>query len=337
MPAYSTDLCERVAAARESGSPLAAVATRFGVSISFVHKLAQWQRTRGNVRAALPHRGGPAPLLTAAARQQLVACLRQQPDATRDELRVWVAALGGPAMRRATLGRAVQRLDWRRKKKHLHAAERDTERVRHQRAAFVEAVQGQDVTRFPFVDETSTKLTYGRRYGRAPGGQRVNPAVPLPSGPNVTLLAALPPRGRGAAMSGSGAVNGAVFAAYVDQVLGPTLRPGDGVVRDNLPAHNVDGLAALVEKRGARRLYLPPYSPDFNPIALAFSKLKTKLRQLQARTREALEKAIRAAVKWIRRQDARNWFAHCGLPTVATRYIDLRTALRIKSYGQSYS
>jgi transposase len=68
----------------------------------------------------------------------------------------------------------------------------------------------------------------------------------------------------------------------------------------------------LVEKRGARLLYLPPYSPDFHPIELAFSKLKTKRRQLQARTREALEKAIRAAVKWIRRQDARNWFAHCG-------------------------
>ena len=171
---------------------------------------------------------------------------------------------------------------------------------------------GQEVTRFPFVEETSTNLTYCRRYGRAPGGQRVNQAVPLHSGPNVTLIAALPPRGLGAAMSGSGAVHGAVFAASLDQVLGPTLRPGDVVVLDNLPAHQVDGLAALVEQRGARLLYLPPYSPDFHPIAWAFRKLNTKRRQLQARTREALEKAIRAAVKWIRRQDARNWFAHCG-------------------------
>jgi transposase len=196
----------------------------------------------------------------------------------------------------------------------------------------VEAVPGQEVTRFPFVEETSTNLTYCRRYGRAPGGQRVNQAVPLHSGPNVTLIAALPPRGLGAAMSGSGAVHGAVFAASLDQVLGPTLRPGDVavfaasldqvlgptlrpgdvVVLDNLPAHQVDGLAALVEQRGARLLYLPPYSPDFHPIAWAFRKLNTKRRQLQARTREALEKAIRAAVKWIRRQDARNWFAHCG-------------------------
>lgn len=115
MQAYSTDLCERVAAARASGSTLAAVAVRCGVSISFVHKVAQRQRTRGSV-AALPHRGGPAPLFTAAAQQVLVACLCQQPDATLDELRVWVAAVGGPAVSRATLGRAVQQLDWRRKK-----------------------------------------------------------------------------------------------------------------------------------------------------------------------------------------------------------------------------
>lgn len=184
--------------------------------------------------------------------------------------------------------------------------------MRRLRAAFVEAVQGLDYRRWHFVDETSTNLTYCRRYGRAPGGQRVQQAVPLHGGPNVTLLAALTPKGLGAAMTVSGAVNGAVFAAYLEQVLGPTLRRGDVVVLDNLPAHKVDGLAALVERRGARLLYLPPYSPDFNPIELAFSKLKTRLRQLQARTREALEKAIRTATNWIRRKDARNWFAHCG-------------------------
>lgn len=184
--------------------------------------------------------------------------------------------------------------------------------MRRQRAAFIEAVQGVDYRRFHFVDETSTNLTYCRRYGRAPGGQRVNQGVPLHSGPNVTLLAALTPTGLGAAMTVSGAVNGDVFAMYLDQVLGPTLRPGDVVVLDNLPAHKVEGLAALVEARGARLLYLPPYSPDFNPIELAFSKLKTKLRQVQARTREALEEAIRAATEWINAHDAQNWFAHCG-------------------------
>uniref|UniRef100_UPI000619E34D helix-turn-helix domain-containing protein n=1 Tax=Hymenobacter terrenus TaxID=1629124 RepID=UPI000619E34D len=116
MKAYSNDLRERVAAAcAEPGATQPAVAARFCVSVSFVEKLRQRQRANGSV-AALPHRSGPAPLLDAAARAELAACLRQQPDASLAELCVWVAALGGPAVSPATLGRAIQALDWRRKK-----------------------------------------------------------------------------------------------------------------------------------------------------------------------------------------------------------------------------
>ena len=184
--------------------------------------------------------------------------------------------------------------------------------MRALRAAFLEAVQGEDFTCFKFVDETSTNLTYCRRYARAEGGQRAHQATPLHGGPNVTLVAALTSQGLQAAMTVSGAVNGDVFAAYLEQVLGPTLVPGDVVVLDNLPAHKVAGLAELVEARGARLLYLPPYSPDFNPIELAFGKLKTWLRTAQARTREALESVIQAATDWITGHDAKNWFDHCG-------------------------
>ena len=137
-------------------------------------------------------------------------------------------------------------------------------------------------------------------------------AVPLHGGPNVKLIAALTPNGLGALLSVNGAVNGDVFAAYLDQVLGPTLRPGDVVVLDNLSVHKVDGLEQVVKKYGARLLYLPPYSPDFNPIEWAFSKRKTWLRTAQARTRDALEEAIRTAAEWISEHDAKNWFDHCG-------------------------
>lgn len=180
------------------------------------------------------------------------------------------------------------------------------------RAAFLAALQTEDFTCFKFVDETSSNLTYCRRYGRAPGGQRLGQGVPLRAGPNVTLVAALTPYGLEAVMTVRGAVNGDVFAAYLDQVLGPTLVPGDVVVLDNLPAHKVAGLAQLVEARGARLLYLPPCSPDFNPIELAFSKLKTWLRTVQARTRETLEAALQVATEWISERDAKNWFDHCG-------------------------
>ncbi len=128
------------------------------------------------------------------------------------------------------------------------------------------------------MDETSVNLTYTRRYGRAPGGQRVDAAVPLHNGPNVTVVAALTPQGLAAVMELDGAVNTASFAVYLDQVLGPALQAGDVVVLDNLRVHKAPGLAELVEARGARLLFLPPYSPDFTPLELAFSKLKTHLR-----------------------------------------------------------
>ena len=161
------------------------------------------------------------------------------------------------------------------------------------------------------MGDTSTDLTYCRRYARAEGGQRARQGVPLHSGPNVTLVAALTPQGLQAALAVSGAVNGDVFAAYLDQVLGPTLVPGDVAVPDNLPAHKVAGLSEIVAARGARLLYLLPYSPDFNPIELAFSKLKTWLRTAQVRTREALEAAIRAATDWVSQQGAKKWFDRC--------------------------
>jgi transposase len=117
MKPYSEDLRERIAAACAAGdSSLSQVAARFSVSLSFVNKLLQRQRTSGSL-AALPHRGGPAPLLDAAARTHLAACVAQQPDATLDELRVHLAASGGPAVGRTTLWQGLQALDWRRKKR----------------------------------------------------------------------------------------------------------------------------------------------------------------------------------------------------------------------------
>ena len=137
-------------------------------------------------------------------------------------------------------------------------------------------------------------------------------SCPCTAAPTGRSSPRLPRDGLGALLSVNGAVDGAVFTAYLDQVLGPTLRPGDVVVLDNRSVHKADGLEQVVKKYGARRLYLPPYSPGFNPVELAFSKLKTWLRTAQARTRDALEEAIRSAAEWISEHDAKNWFDHCG-------------------------
>ncbi len=180
------------------------------------------------------------------------------------------------------------------------------------RRDFLEALQDEDVTRFKFVDETSVSLTYTRRYGRAPGGRRVDAAVPLHNGPSVAVVAALSAQGVEAVMELDGAVNTASFAGYLEQGLGPGLQPGDVAVLDNLRVHKAAGLAKLVEARGARLLFLPPYSPDFTPIALAFGKLKTHRRTAAARTREALTAPLQAALPWITAEDAQNRFDHGG-------------------------
>ena len=177
---------------------------------------------------------------------------------------------------------------------------------------FIDALRHEDVTLFQFVDETSVKLTYTRGYGRALGGRRVYAAVALHNGPNLTLVAARTGQGVEAVMERDGAVTTASFAVYRDQVRGPTLQPGEVVVLDNLRVHQAAGRAELVEVRGARLLYLPPYSPDFTPLALAFSKLKTHLRTAAARTREALTSALPDALVWSTAQHAQNWLDHCG-------------------------
>jgi transposase len=157
-------------------------------------------------------------------------------------------------------------------------------------------------------------LALTRRYGRAAPGVRVVDNVPQNYGENVSLRAALGVGGLSAPMTVDGAVDAEVFRAYVAQVLGPILEPGDIVLWDSLAVHTVAGMAAAIESRGARLEPLPPYSPDLNPIEQCWAKLKTALRQAQARTRPALEAALRRALQTITPGDAQAWFAHCGYP-----------------------
>ena len=151
-----------------------------------------------------------------------------------------------------------------------------------------------------------------RRYGRAPQGERVAEGTPAGHWRTLTLLGAMSLEGVIAAMTIESPTDADVFLAYVEQVLCPRLRPGQVVVMDNLPAHKVDGVRGLIEAVGAELLYLPPYSPDFNPIEQAWSKIKQQLRSAKARTVETLEIAITQALAQITINNATAWFAHCG-------------------------
>ena len=131
-------------------------------------------------------------------------------------------------------------------------------------------------------------------------------------GRNVTVLGSLSCHGLEAVMTIEGATDAAVFRAYVGEVLAPTLKPGDVVVMDNLGAHKVDGIRSAIEATGATLMYLPPYSPDHSPIEPCWSKLKTCLRAIKARTRDALDEALAHVIDTVTAFDAKGWFTHCG-------------------------
>ena len=194
------------------------------------------------------------------------------------------------------------------KKRTVAATEQDPDA----RAAWRAAHTAAPVAQFVFVDETHTTRAMTRRYARAPHRERAIGRVPRNHGRPTTLLAALTPRGLSAPMTLPGAVDTVAFTAYVAQVLGPTLTPGQIVVMDNLSAHKGAPIADLIQARGCGVVFLPAYSPDFNPIELAFAKVKEALRATGARTQEALEEAISMALATITAHDAVGWFKHCG-------------------------
>jgi transposase len=162
-----------------------------------------------------------------------------------------------------------------------------------------------------FLDESGITTTMTRLYGRAPAGQRVVEATPQSHWNVVTLIGGLRLSGMVAPMTVEAATDGDVFLAYVEHFLCPVLRPGDVVVMDNLSAHKVNGVRDLIEAVGAQLLYLPPYSPDLNPIEKAWSKIKQILRATKARTAETLDQAISEALRLITADNATAWFRLC--------------------------
>lgn len=163
-----------------------------------------------------------------------------------------------------------------------------------------------------FLDESGVTTEMTRRYGWGPRSERVSEAVPAGHWRTLTVLAALTTSGVLASMTIESPTDGDVFLAFVEQVLAPRLEAGHVVVLDNLAAHKVPGIRQLIENRGAQLLYLPPYSPDFNPIEQAWSKLKQLLRAVKARRLDQLEPAIAQAIAAITTQNAQAFFRHCG-------------------------
>lgn len=193
-------------------------------------------------------------------------------------------------------------------KKTLVATERDEDARRQWWADMAE----QDAVQFVFLDETSANVTLTPRSAWAPHDERAPGRAPRNYDRNTTLVAALTPTGLQAPMTLDGAMNSEAFAAYVEHFLVPRLRPGQIVICDNLSVHKRADIRAVIEAANCTLIFLPAYSPDFNPIEQAFSKLKTALRRAEARTQKALEAAIAAALDTITAREAAHFFTHVG-------------------------
>jgi len=309
MRPFSDDLRLRIHEACQVGDSTAEVAERFGVSTAFVRRLKQRFRQTGSL-APLPGGQGRARKL-AAHEEVLRQAVREHPDATPAEHR---ERLKLPASR-VTVWRTLRRLRLTRKKKSTHASERDRPDVAEARRQWPAKVAGVAPDDLVFLDETGANTAMQRTHGYAPQGDRVVAATPLGGWKAVTFVGALTARGLVAPWALEGAMNGEWFLAYVEQVLVPALRPGMVVVMDNLPCHKVDGVEKAILAAGCRLEYLPPYSPDLNPIENAFSKLKRALRDWAARTVEGIYAALRRIITRYSPTECLHYFRHCGYAT----------------------
>jgi transposase len=197
-------------------------------------------------------------------------------------------------------------------KKTAHASEQDRPDVKAKREAWFESQLDLDPEKLIFIDETWTTTNMARKCGRAQRGERLRAGVPHGHWKTTTFVAGLRMTGMVAPMVLDGPINGLWFQAYVDQVLAPSLSPGDIVIMDNLGSHKGSKVRAAIEAVGARLLYLPPYSPDFNPIENAFSKLKALLRKAAERTVDALWDRIGALLGEFSPNECANFFAAAG-------------------------
>jgi transposase len=305
MRPYSHDLRQRILAAVERRElTFHQIAHHFQVSVSCIVRLLQRYHLTGSCHPQ-PHAGGRPPKMDKGAQKRLQDLVSQQPDATLTELRDRL----GISCSLTTIFRTLKRLGITRKKKVLYDTEGDTPRVRQQRRRYRKRMSQVKASRLVFFDEMGATTAMTRRYGRAPRGQRVVDRVPV-HGTNRTLVVGLRLSGVRAAIVLPRAMNRDSFEGYVRDFVVPVLREGDVVIWDRLAAHQNPAVMTLVKRAGATVVMLPVSSPDLNPIEEMFSKLKSWLRTVGARTVPKLLDAIGEGLRRVTGLDIRGWFQH---------------------------
>ena len=312
MKAYSNDFRRKIIEAyqKKEGS-LRKLAKRFAVSFSFVWRLIKHFRKSGRV-APKPHGGGLKPKLDHVDFITLREVSDANKDATLAELSDLFFQRTGIRVSGSTIAQKLKRLRISRKKKTLHATERDTPEVKKEREEFQKDRANMPVEKLIIIDESGIHIGMVRTDGRAPIGTRVEGDKPYNTGSTISLVGALELSGITAITMVEGAVDGVAFEAFLEKMLAPTLRPGAIVLMDNVKTHKGKKVEEIIGSTGAQLRYLPRYSPDFSPLENCWSKLKELLRKTAARTADTLEEGVKNAVDQITEKDIKGWFKHCG-------------------------
>lgn len=169
-----------------------------------------------------------------------------------------------------------------------------------------------DADKLVFIDESGANLRMTSRYARSDGGSRIKMPVPCNRGPKISIIGAISTRKVEAALYGEWATNGEIFLSFIEKCLAPKLKKNQIVIMDNVKFHLQESITNKIEEKGAKVVFLPPYSPDFSPIENMWSKIKNSLRKLAPRTLKEFQKSIRIAFEEISKSDLVNWYKHCG-------------------------
>ncbi|WOE74294.1 IS630 family transposase [Alterisphingorhabdus coralli] len=310
--AYSDDLRERAAAAVVSGRSCREVADLFGVSVASVVKWSQRRRREGS--AAARRMGGYRKRQLEPHRSFIIERLQAQPDLTLYQLTAELSERG-IVTSPASVWRMVRSAGLSFKKS-LFAIEQLRPKVARRRAQWKKYQGRLDPKRLVFIDETWTKTNMTPLRGWAPRGSKLIPRAPFGSWRTLTFLAALRHDRIDAPCVIDGPINGQLFTAYVEQFLVPTLSPGDIVIMDNLGSHKGQAVRRAIRSVGARLFFLPPYSPDLNPIEQAFAKLKTLLRKAKERSVEATWQRIGKLLDTFSPQECANYLRNSGYASI---------------------
>ena len=310
MKVFSHDLRQRVLNAFDAGEATRQqIANRFGISVDTVKKYIKQRNKSGNINEIL--KTGRTPVFHGPLLEELEAHVRAHPDVTLEEIKTRFNRRGIDFASLQPVLTALNTLNLRRKKT-LIASEQTREDVAKARTQWRDMQSSLIINHPVFIDETGAKTDMTRRYGRVKNGDRVLDQTPSGHWEITTIIGAMRLSGETPSMILPGATDRMAFEVYLREVLAPTLRPGDVVIMDNLLIHKSNEITKIINDKKSKLLYLPPYSPDLNPIEKMWSKIKTYLRSVKARSEPKLFKKIGEAFRQITPQNIKGWFKACG-------------------------